>query len=120
MKDASPRFAEGQACAASLSSSEESNLRLAELAQHAVGLNAWVTGVKGCEGATAGASSSMNNLPQDDCPRWTSSSCAHTCRPRLCTLGPMDWRNGYTMATRIKKPVRGAAVLPGVPFRRSG
>ena len=53
MNDASPRFAKGQAGAASLLSSEEGNLRLAELAQHAVGLNAWVT-EEGLRGATAG------------------------------------------------------------------
>jgi len=53
MNDASPRFAEGQTGAASLSSSEEGNLRLAELAQHAVELNAWVT-EEGLRGATAG------------------------------------------------------------------
>ena len=52
MNDASPRFAEGQAGAASLSSSEEGNLRLAELAPLAVGLNAWVT-EEGLRGATA-------------------------------------------------------------------
>src|ERR1700729_3833147 len=53
MNDASPRFAEGQTGAASLLSSEEGNLRLAELAQHAVELNAWVT-EEGLRGATAG------------------------------------------------------------------
>jgi hypothetical protein len=53
MNDASPRFAEGQTGAASLLSSGEGNLRLAELAQHAVGLNAWVTD-EGLRGATAG------------------------------------------------------------------
>ena len=53
MNDASPRFAEGQAGAASLSSSKEGNFHLAELAQHAVGLNAWVT-EEGLRGATAG------------------------------------------------------------------
>ena len=51
MNDESPRFAEGQTGA--LLSSEQSNLRLAELAQHAVGLNAWVT-EEGLRGATAG------------------------------------------------------------------
>ena len=53
MNDASPRFAEGQTGAASLLSSEEGNLRLAELAQPAVELNAWVT-EEGLRGATAG------------------------------------------------------------------
>ena len=53
MNDASPRFAKGQAGAASLLSREEGNLLLAELAQHAVGLNAWVT-EEGLRGATAG------------------------------------------------------------------
>jgi hypothetical protein len=53
MNDASPRFAEGQTGAASLLSSEDGNLRLAELAQHAVELNAWVT-EEGLRGATAG------------------------------------------------------------------
>ena len=53
MNDASPRFAKGQAGAASLLSSEEGNLRLAEFAQHAVELNAWVT-EEGLRGATAG------------------------------------------------------------------
>jgi hypothetical protein len=43
MNDASPRFAKGQTSTASLISSEEGNLRLAELAQGAVELNAWVT-----------------------------------------------------------------------------
>jgi hypothetical protein len=53
MNDASPRFAEGQTGAALLLSSGEGNLRLAGLAQHAVGLNAWVTD-EGLRGATAG------------------------------------------------------------------
>ena len=53
MNDASPRFAEGQTGAASPLSSEEGNLRLAELAQPAVELNAWVT-EEGLRGATAG------------------------------------------------------------------
>ena len=53
MNDASPRFAKGQTGAASLPSSEEGNLRLAELAQHAVELSAWVT-EEGLRGATAG------------------------------------------------------------------
>jgi len=53
MNEASPRFAEGQTGAASLLSSEDGNLRLAELAQHAVELNAWVT-EEGLRGATAG------------------------------------------------------------------
>jgi hypothetical protein len=52
MNGALPRFAEGQAGAASLSSSEEGSLRLAELAQHALELNAWVTD-EGLRGATA-------------------------------------------------------------------
>ena len=53
MNDASLRFAEGETGATSLLSSEEGNLRLAELAQHAVELNAWVT-EEGLRGATAG------------------------------------------------------------------
>jgi hypothetical protein len=53
MNDASPRLAEGQTGAASLLSSEEGNLRLAQLAQYAVELNAWVT-EEGLRGATAG------------------------------------------------------------------
>src|ERR1700722_15838558 len=53
MNDVSPRFAEGQTGAASPLSSEEGNLRLAELAQHAVELSAWVT-EEGLRGATAG------------------------------------------------------------------
>ena len=53
MNDASPRFAEGQTSAASLISSEEGNLSLAELAQRALELNAWVT-EEGLRGATAG------------------------------------------------------------------
>jgi hypothetical protein len=54
MNDASPRFAEGQTGAASLLSSEEGNLHLAELARHTVDeLNAWVT-EEGLRGATAG------------------------------------------------------------------
>jgi hypothetical protein len=53
MNDASPRFAKGQTGAASLPSSEERSLRLAELAQHAVELSAWVT-EEGLRGATAG------------------------------------------------------------------
>src|SRR5271169_5586220 len=53
MNDESPRFPEGQTDAASLSSSEEGTLRLAELAQHAVELNAWVT-EEGLRSATAG------------------------------------------------------------------
>ena len=52
MNDASPRFVEGQPGAASLLSSEEGNPRLAELAEHAVELNAWVT-EEGLRGATA-------------------------------------------------------------------
>jgi adenylate cyclase len=52
MNDASPRFAEVRTSAASLISSEEGNLRLAELAQRAVELNAWVT-EEGLRGATA-------------------------------------------------------------------
>ena len=52
MNDASPRFVEDQTGAASLISSEEGNLRLAELAQRAVELNAWVT-EEGLRGATA-------------------------------------------------------------------
>ena len=53
MNDASPRFAEGQTDEMSLVSSEEGNFRLAELAQRAVELNAWVTD-EGLRGATAG------------------------------------------------------------------
>jgi len=52
MNDASPCFAEAQTGAASLISSEEGNLCLAELAQRAVELNAWVT-EEGLRGATA-------------------------------------------------------------------
>jgi hypothetical protein len=43
MNDASPRFAEGQTGAASLLSSEEDNVRLADLAQHVADLSAWFT-----------------------------------------------------------------------------
>ena len=53
MNDVSPRFAEGNTGAASPLLSEESNFRLAELAQHTVELNAWVT-EEGLRGATAG------------------------------------------------------------------
>src|ERR1700722_14386771 len=53
MNDASPRFAKGQAGAASLLSSEEGNLRLAEFAHHAVELNVLVT-EEGLRGAAAG------------------------------------------------------------------
>lgn len=51
MNDASPRFARGPTDAASLLSSEEGNR--AELGQHGVELNAWVT-EEGLRGATAG------------------------------------------------------------------
>ena len=54
MNDESPRFAEGQTGAASLSSSEEGTPHFAELARHAVDeRNAWVT-EEGLRGATAG------------------------------------------------------------------
>jgi adenylate cyclase len=53
MNDASPRFTKGQAGAAPLLSSEEGNLRLAALAEHAVELNAWIT-EEGLRGAAAG------------------------------------------------------------------
>ena len=53
MNDASPRFAEGQTNEMSLISSEEGNLRLAELAQHAGELSVWFT-EEGLRGATAG------------------------------------------------------------------
>ena len=54
MNDESPRFAEGQTGAASLSSSEEGTPHFAELARHAVHeRNAWVT-EEGLRGATAG------------------------------------------------------------------
>ena len=81
MNDASPRFAEGQTGAASSLSNEEGNLHLAELARHTVELNAWVT-EEGLRGATAGE--------LFDCRRWTSSSCVHTCRPRLCIEGAVQ------------------------------
>ena len=89
MNDASPRFGEGQTGAASLLSSEEGNLCLAELAQHAVELNAWVT-EEGLRGATAG------ELFDGYCQRLSAmdvASCVHTCRPRLCTP------NGLATAT---------------------
>src|SRR5271170_4243735 len=54
MNDASPRFAEGRTGAASLSSSEEGNAHLVELARHTVDeLNTWVTEER-LRGATAG------------------------------------------------------------------
>ena len=89
MNDASPRFAEGQTNEMSLISSEEGNLRLAELAQHAGELSVWFT-EEGLRGATAG------ELFEGYCRRLSamdSSSCVHTCRPRPCTP------NGLGMAT---------------------
>ena len=53
MNDALPRFAKDRTVAASLSSSEEANIRLAELAQHKGELTAWFT-EEGLRGATAG------------------------------------------------------------------
>src|SRR5271166_3711289 len=52
MNDASTRFAEDQMGAASLLPREEGNLRVAELAESAVELNAWAT-EEGLRGATA-------------------------------------------------------------------
>ena len=52
MNDASTRFAGDQMGAASLLPREEGNLRVAELAESAVELNAWAT-EEGLRGATA-------------------------------------------------------------------
>src|SRR5271165_327415 len=52
MNDAATRFAEDQTGAASLLPREEGNLRVAELAESAVELNAWAT-EEGLRGATA-------------------------------------------------------------------
>jgi hypothetical protein len=96
MNDASPRFAQSQTGAASLLSSEEGNLPLAELAQHAVELNAWVT-EEGLRGATAG------ELFDGYCQRLSAMDVvimrAYVSDPD--TAPPMDWLRLH-MATRIK------------------
>jgi hypothetical protein len=53
MNDASPRFAEAQTGATSLSSTEKGAVSLTELAQHAGELSVWFT-EEGLRGATAG------------------------------------------------------------------
>jgi hypothetical protein len=80
MNDASTRFAGDQMGAASLLLREEGNLRVAELAESAVELNARLRR-RGYE-APRRANSSMDTA--GDYPRRASSSCAHTCRPRHC------------------------------------
>ena len=95
MNDASPRFAEDQAGAASLPSSEEGNLCLAELAQHAVVLNAWVT-EEGLRGATAG------ELFDGYCQRLSAGRRHHAgIRVDPDFAPPMDWLRLH-MATRIQ------------------
>ena len=96
MNDASPRFAEGQTSAASLISSEEGNLRLAELAQRALELNAWVT-EEGLRGATAGG------LFDGYCQRLSAMDVVdHACiRVDPDFAPPMDWLRLH-MATRIQ------------------
>ena len=112
MNDASPRFAEGQAGAASLSSSEEGNLRLAELAQHAVELNAWVT-EEGLRGATAG------ELFDGYCQRLSAMDVViMRAYVSTQTLHPQWTGYGYTWRRELRS-VR-EQQLPGVPFRRSG
>jgi hypothetical protein len=109
MNDASPRFAESQTHAASLLSSEEGNLPLAELAQRAVELNEWVT-EEGLRGATAGE-------PFDGyCQRLSAMDVRHHACIRVDpdTAPPMDWLRLH-MATRIKIGAC-AAVCPGSHF----
>ena len=96
MNDVSPRFAEGQTGAASPLSSEEGNLRLAELALPAVELNAWVT-EEGLRGATAG------ELFDGYCQTIVGDGRRHHACVRVDPdfAPPMDWLRLH-MATRIK------------------
>jgi hypothetical protein len=112
MNDASLRFAEGQTDETSLLSSEEGNLRSAELAQHAVELTAWVT-EEGLRGATAG------ELFDGYCQRLSALDVViMRAYVSTQTLHP----NGLAKATHgDENSVRCvSSSLPGVQFRTSG
>jgi adenylate cyclase len=95
MNDASPRFAEDRTVAASLSSSEEGNVRLAELAQHTGALGAWFT-EEGLRGATAG------ELFEGYCRRLSAMNFViMRAYVSTQTLYPQWTGYGYHMATRI-------------------
>ena len=111
MNDASPRFAEGQTSAASLISSEEGNLSLAELAQRALELNAWVT-EEGLRGATAGGlfDGYCQRLSALDVVVMRAYVSTQTLHPQWTGYG-YTWRREFS-SVREQQFARG-------PFRRS-